>query len=116
MLDWELAHIGDPHEDLAWVLQNHVEEDGVRYHGGLITETELLDGYTRLPGRAVDRAALHFYRILGAYKCLVIAGATALRVAREKHSHQDILLSWMTAVSPMIQAELCRLLKEAHAR
>lgn len=116
MLDWELAHIGDPHEDLAWVLQNHVEEDGVHYHGGLITEADLLDGYTRLTGRAVDRAALHFYRILGAYKCLVIAGATALRVARERHSHQDILLSWMNAVSPMIQAELCRLLKEASAR
>jgi aminoglycoside phosphotransferase (APT) family kinase protein len=113
MLDWELAHVGDPHEDLAWILQNHVEEDGVRYQSGLITEAALIDGYVRLTGRRVDRAALHFYRVLGAYKCLVIAGATALRVARERHSHQDILLSWMASVSHAIQAELCRLLKEA---
>src|SRR5690606_30707413 len=43
VLDWELAHLGDYHEDLAWTMQKsygYYDEEGRFYVCGLIEESE----------------------------------------------------------------------------
>lgn len=115
LLDWELSHLGDHHEDLAWILQTATNENGQRYFSGLLTRDELIFQYERATGRAVDLRTLHFYEVLSAYKCLVIIWATGPRVARLQYSHQDIMLTWMAGIGHKYHSELCRLLEREFA-
>jgi aminoglycoside phosphotransferase (APT) family kinase protein len=111
-LDWELAHIGDPHEDIAWALQTGSVDDGVYYSSGLLTRKDFIAEYERASGLKVNPRTLHFYELFAAYKCLVIIWATGPRVARLQYSHQDVLLTWMAAIGHFYHSELCRLLRE----
>lgn len=111
-LDWELAHIGDPHEDLAWAMQLGSLDDDVFYSSGLLTREAFIAEYERASGVRVDQRTLHFYEVFAAYKCLVIIWATGPTVARLKYSHQDVLLTWLAAIGHFYHSELCRLLKK----
>lgn len=115
MLDWELAHIGDPHEDLAWIMQTGTLDEGKYYYSGLLTRDELIEHYQSATGRQVNEATLQFYEVLSAYKCLIIVEATGAKVARLKYSHQDVLLTYMAAFGPKFHTELCQLLKKVKA-
>lgn len=113
ILDWELAHIGDFHEDLAWALQ-HIfgsVEDGVHLASGLYPRDEMIARYEAASGRHVDHHVLRFYEVLAAYKCIVITLGTGLRSARDHHNHQDILLTWLAAVGHIFHAEICDLME-----
>lgn len=114
VLDWELAHIGDFHEDLAWMLQRPFgfEDGGVHLASGLYSRDQLLAMYERVTGRTVDAVKLHFYEIFAAYKCVVITLATGMKAARDRHNHQDVLLTWLAPAGYIFLAELCRLLTE----
>lgn len=116
VLDWELAHIGDYHEDLGWIIcHKGVTADGQVMASGLMTPDELCQRYTELTGRVVDQDTLFFYRLLSVYKCVAICLATSAQTAGRQHSHQDILLSWLTAGGHAFSAELLSLLKEVGA-
>jgi aminoglycoside phosphotransferase (APT) family kinase protein len=73
VLDWELAHLGDPVEDLGWLCVKSwrfgLPEKLV---GGFGTVADLLDAYERSGGRPVDEAALRFWMALGTLKWGVI--------------------------------------------
>ncbi|HUI24648.1 MAG TPA: phosphotransferase family protein [Candidatus Kryptonia bacterium] len=70
ILDWEMAHLGDPMEDLAWaVLKFYSTGD---FCQGLLTHDEMVAAYTRAGGMAVDLDRLFFYEVLGAVKMAVI--------------------------------------------
>lgn len=112
ILDWELAHIGDHHEDIAWILQSGSTEDSIFYYSGLFQRDELIARYETMTGRTVNPDTLKFYEVLNAFKCLCITMATGLSAARDEHSHQDILLTWMSAVANLFRSEICRLLGE----
>ena len=115
ILDWELAHIGDFHEDLAWIIcHKGVTPEGQVMASGLMTPEELCRRYTELTGRDVDQQALYFYRVLSVYKCVVICLATSAKTAGLAHSHQDVLLSWLTSAGHSFSAELLELLKAVH--
>jgi aminoglycoside phosphotransferase (APT) family kinase protein len=75
MLDWELAHLGDPVEDLGWVT-NPLRR---REHqiAGAWTRPELLARYTSRTGLAVDEEALRWWNVLANFKLSVI-GLTGL--------------------------------------
>ena len=63
VLDWELLHLGDPLEDLAWLCVKawrFGEPDEV---AGLGTIDELVSSYEAAGGRPVDRAALHWWLV-----------------------------------------------------
>ncbi|HCD56582.1 MAG: phosphotransferase family protein [Haliea sp.] len=115
-LDWELAHIGDRHEDLAWTLSpafGHFSEDGSGFLScGLMSEAEFLDRYERASGFSVDSSKLQFYRILSAYKAIVIVLGAGYRIARNGKSHQDVLLVWLMGLASPLLAELAGLLEE----
>lgn len=113
ILDWELAHIGDPHEDLAWAIQRLFGsvENGKWYAGGMYSREEFLSRYEEMSGRTVDPVALHFYEVLAAWECLVIVLGTGPRSALDQHNHQDILLTWLAAVGHIFHTEVCDLIE-----
>lgn len=113
VLDWELAHVGDFHEDLAWAMQRvfGAYEDGAHRASGLYPREEMIARYEATSGRRVDRRTLRFYEVLAAYKCIVITLATGLRSARDHHNHQDVLLTWLSAAGHIFHAEMCDLIQ-----
>jgi aminoglycoside phosphotransferase (APT) family kinase protein len=69
VLDWELAHLGDPMEDLGWVCVNswRFGNDALPV-GGFGTREELFAGYEAASGRRVDPAHVFFWEVLGTLK------------------------------------------------
>ena len=66
VLDWEMAHIGDPAEDLGWLTVNSWRFGNRSLPvGGLGTEADLLAGYAREGGAEIAPSALVFWRIFG---------------------------------------------------
>jgi aminoglycoside phosphotransferase (APT) family kinase protein len=115
-LDWELGHIGDRHEDLAWSMSRafgHYAEGGGEFLTcGLLPESEFLARYEDATGFAVERTTLHFYRVLSAYKAITIVLAAGFRNARNRKSHQDVLLVWLMGLAAPLLDELRELLEE----
>jgi aminoglycoside phosphotransferase (APT) family kinase protein len=69
VLDWELAHIGDPVEDLAWLCippWRFGELD--KPVGGFGMREELLAAYERASGRSIDRSRLEWWDVLGSVR------------------------------------------------
>jgi aminoglycoside phosphotransferase (APT) family kinase protein len=73
VLDWELSHIGDPMEDLAWLCLE-AWRFGVRDQpvGGFGRREVLYQSYRQAGGVEIDEAALRFWEIFGALQWGVI--------------------------------------------
>ncbi len=73
VLDWELAHLGDPVEDLGWLCVRSWRF-GVagKIVGGFGDVGDLLDAYARTSGQRPDVDALRFWVVLGTLKWGVI--------------------------------------------
>lgn len=113
ILDWELAHIGDHHEDLGWAVQRMYSTagpDGSRLVTGLMPKDEFLRRYEQASGRRVSPQSLHYYEILCAFKSLVATLASSVRAAKDNHSHQDVLLSWLASCGYVFAADICDLI------
>ena len=76
ILDWESAHIGDPHEDLGWAVLP-------QFGGGtglvcrLLEQDDFLRLYERLSGRTVDRAVMRYYTVMSLLKLALVYLASA---------------------------------------
>ncbi|QRI79217.1 MULTISPECIES: phosphotransferase family protein [Rhodococcus] len=115
VLDWELAHIGDYHEDLGWIVQRlfaGASQDGEILVCNLLTRDELIRRYEAATGRQVDQQKLTFYEMLAAYKCAVMNLGTGCSAAIRGHNHQDVLLSWMAPVAHTFLGEIARILEQ----
>jgi len=79
VLDWELAHIGDPMEDLGWICVNPWRFGVVdKPVGGFGEREDLYAGYESVGGAKVDRAHARFWEVFGALRWGVMcAGMTA---------------------------------------
>lgn len=65
VLDWELAHFGDPMEDLGWICVNSWRFGEIdKPVGGLGSREELFAGYQEA-GRRVDPARVMFWEVMG---------------------------------------------------
>ncbi len=65
VLDWELAHLGDPMEDLGWVCVNSWRFGEIdKPVGGFGSREELFAGY-EAAGRKVDAARVKFWEVMG---------------------------------------------------
>lgn len=68
VLDWELAHIGDPMRDLGWMCTRSwrfgVPDKAV---GGFGDREDLFGGYEEISGRRVDRDAVRFWEVFGSF-------------------------------------------------
>lgn len=65
VIDWELAHLGDPVEDLAWTMLWRTRWDVV---GGLLPAADFVARYEALTRRQVSSAVLQFWRIFSLLK------------------------------------------------
>ena len=65
VLDWELAHIGDPMEDLGWICVNSWRFGEIdKPVGGFGSREELFAGY-EAAGRRVDPERVKFWEVMG---------------------------------------------------
>ena len=115
-LDWELGHLGDRHEDLAWQVMNvhtHYAEDGTTVlAGGFLPSDEFFEAYEKASGLSVDPKLIRFYRILNAYKSTAIVLGTGYRAAQGGKTHHDVLLAWLLGLGYVLLEELREVLEE----
>ncbi|MGB3488678.1 MAG: phosphotransferase family protein [Xanthobacteraceae bacterium] len=65
VLDWELAHFGDPMEDLGWICVNSWRFGGIdKPVGGFGSREEMFAGYEAAGGR-VDAARVTYWEVMG---------------------------------------------------
>ena len=67
VLDWEMAHLGDPLEDLGWSL-NPVWSFGRELAGGLIPSEQAVGIWEASSGMRADPAALHWWTLFNCVK------------------------------------------------
>ncbi len=63
VIDWELVHLGDPLEDLAWLCLKAWRFGAALEVAGLGTIDELIRGYERAGGLAVDRERFRWWLV-----------------------------------------------------
>lgn len=68
VLDWELAHLGDPIEDLGWYCVRAWRFGSRLPAGGMGTREELIQAYEAAGGQTVDPGALRWWELLGTLK------------------------------------------------
>lgn len=98
ILDWEMAHIGDPLEDLGWALNplwNHFDETRV---GGMLPRAEALAAWSAASGLSVDPDALRWWELFNAVKGQGI-WISAAKAYREGGGRDPVLgfSGWYTA-------------------
>ena len=83
VLDWEMAHPGDPLEDLARA-QLASWRIGTGLVGAMLTDAEWIAAYETASGLPVDAAALRFWQILTGVKMSLLAWRAVERTAPGK--------------------------------
>jgi len=73
ILDWELAHVGDPAEDLGWLCVRawRFGSDD-KPVGGIGTREQLVAAYERAGGAPVDLERVRFWEVFGNLKWAII--------------------------------------------
>ncbi|MGA0118208.1 MAG: phosphotransferase family protein [Ilumatobacteraceae bacterium] len=86
VLDWELAHIGDPMEDLGWLCVRAWRFGGSQPVAGLGEYDELFEAYEKTSGIRPNFSIVRWWEILGTVKwgimCIVQANTHLSGVAR----------------------------------
>ena len=72
VLDWELAHIGDPMADMGWLCMESWRFGNADPVGGLGRREDLFAGYEAAGGDPVDPATVRWWEILSALRWGVI--------------------------------------------
>ncbi|WP_022724242.1 phosphotransferase family protein [Rhodopseudomonas sp. B29] len=66
VLDWELAHLGDPMEDLGWVCVNSWRFGAIdKPAGGFGSREDMFAGYEAASGLTVDAGRVKFWEVMG---------------------------------------------------
>jgi aminoglycoside phosphotransferase (APT) family kinase protein len=68
VLDWEMAHLGDPIEDLAWTCAPAWRWGREHLYAGLIEPTEAVQEWERTSGLRFDEDAFHWWSLFSAVK------------------------------------------------
>ena len=69
VLDWEIAHIGDPMADLGWICINSWRFGGIDLPvGGFGVREDLFAGYEAASGRKVDPERVRYWEIYGSLR------------------------------------------------
>ena len=118
VLDWELAHIGDFHEDVAYSLEPLFcsrDAQGRKLIASMMPVEAFLDAYQERSGRVIDRDVLKWYHVLNSLKLSGMNFASGVRAARDGTNHQSAFLGYLAACHVGLSAHLCRLLEGAPA-
>ncbi|TMR98525.1 phosphotransferase family protein [Nonomuraea basaltis] len=82
VLDWELAHVGDPLEDLGWLCAKAWRFGSPLPVGGFGTYDDLVHAYEEAGGDHVDRDALRWWETFGVLKWGIICVMQTMRHLR----------------------------------
>ncbi|MFN0029885.1 MAG: phosphotransferase family protein [Acidimicrobiales bacterium] len=101
LLDWELAHLGDPHEDLGWVTQPLRTREHLI--PGAWEREDLFQHYEAVTGWELDRHAIVWWNVLACYKTAVmqVSGLRSYIEGRADELYQPtaaVLLALLDAV------------------
>jgi len=78
VLDWELAHIGDPAQDLGWITVNSWRYGVIdKAVGGFGTVEQLLEGYRAEGGEAIATERVLYWRAFGSLRWGLLCRAMA---------------------------------------
>ncbi|MEU5841473.1 phosphotransferase family protein [Rhodococcus sp. NPDC047139] len=72
VLDWELAHVGDPMEDLGWLCTRTWRFGAPHAVGGFGSREDLFRGYADESGQTPDPEVVHWWEIFGSLRWAVI--------------------------------------------
>lgn len=118
-LDWELAVLGDRHQDLTWATSlayAHMAEDGKTVLvNGMLPLNEFYAAYEKATGLAVDPERIKYYRVYNAWVSVIVCVATGYRAAKGGKSHQDIVLTWLNGIGGLLYEQLRQNLLEVMA-
>jgi aminoglycoside phosphotransferase (APT) family kinase protein len=106
ILDWEMVHLGDPLEDLAWC-SCLLWRAGTPNASGLLPPDELAALYTRASGRAVDPGRMRFWELLAVVKMSAIM-LTGIRAFVDGRS-PDLRMAIFDHQLPFLMAGLAML-------
>jgi aminoglycoside phosphotransferase (APT) family kinase protein len=107
MLDWEMAHLGDPMEDLGWASMIFWGRDELA--GGLMEREAFYRLYEEKTGHRVDRERLFFYQVLGNAKMAVIC-LTGIRDFVEGRT-SDAVMPFLELLLPALFEDLANQLR-----
>ncbi|MEZ5205083.1 MAG: phosphotransferase family protein [Acidimicrobiales bacterium] len=79
VLDWELAHLGDPLEDLGWLCVRAWRFGGDGEAGGVGPLDDLLDAYAEATGEPVSADDVHWWIVAGTLTWGLICAVQARR-------------------------------------
>ena len=115
ILDWELSHIGDFHEDLAYSfdpLFGMRTPSGQHRVGSMFTTDHRVECYQTMTGRRIDATILHWVRVLTSYKLITMNHTSSIVAARDGTNHQNALLAYLSACTAGMSDTLCKRLSE----
>lgn len=104
MLDWEMAHLGDPMEDLGWACMKFWSGGGRVC--GLLERDVFLRRYEEASGIPVDRSRVGFYELLGNVKMAVIC-MTGMRSLADGRA-SDVILALVGLMIPRLLEDIAR--------
>ncbi len=95
VLDWELAHTGDPMEDLGWVCVNSWRFGNIdKPVGGFGEIADLAEGYRTAGGETVDLARIKYWETFGSLRWGVMClGMLARFTSGEDRSVERAVIS-----------------------
>jgi aminoglycoside phosphotransferase (APT) family kinase protein len=108
VLDWEMVHLGDPLEDIAYACLRAWRWAGDARIGGLLLRDEFYRQYEAASGIEIDRQAVRFWEVLGNLKWAVIC-LTGGRSFAEGRSN-DPVLAFTAKNKGDIEVELLKLI------
>jgi aminoglycoside phosphotransferase (APT) family kinase protein len=106
IFDWEMASLGDPHDDLGWVCARYYEVDGMIQ--GLMEREWFLKRYEELSGRNIDHDALRFWQVFSCLKMAAITMTGAQRYVTGKARKN--VLAVLAIVMPKLHQDIIELL------
>jgi aminoglycoside phosphotransferase (APT) family kinase protein len=109
ILDWEMVHLGDPHEDIAWACMKFLSS-GSEMVCGLIPRDIFMARYQAATGLEISRNSLRFYDVLALVKVCAMNLRAASRV--ESGAATDARMATLAFGLPRQMAEINRMIQE----
>jgi aminoglycoside phosphotransferase (APT) family kinase protein len=106
ILDWEMVHLGDPVEDLAWC-SSHLWRAQTPRAACLAPPAELVALYERASGRRIDPERLRYYEVLAIVKMIAIM-MTGVRAFQDGRT-DDLRMAIFDHQLPFLHALLAAL-------
>jgi aminoglycoside phosphotransferase (APT) family kinase protein len=107
LLDWEMAHLGDPVEDVGWYLSPFYRRE--HFIPGRFETADFLATYQELSGVPVPQAALDFWVVMSAFKICVL-GLSVVRMFCEQGAYR------VSTPVPRLYEQLLRAIDDIETR